>query len=321
MAKKNTINLFSFFWKLANIFITILSSIIVIKILHDNSWAFIKLLNFEPKHVLFILILFFVLFIISFIPVFLIFKRLSREPITFWQLLPVLTIGRMANILAPRSGIIYKAFAFKSNFNLSYTQYINIFALFSWLTLLLNLFLAAFMILMVMPGLKLFQFSVLYIIIGFFGVVLTGPFLIHYILLLFKFKRPLTVKIHEKLTGLFQAMTAHGKDKRLLSHIFFFSVSSFVLTVVLFKLIFVGMNVPIGYEHIALLSIVRKISNLFFITPGNIGVQELLYGAVCESIGIGTAQGIIVSVILRLVGYIIIFPMGIAFGGIQAFNK
>lgn len=321
MDRKNTINFTPLFRKLFKVLITILTCLLVFKILYNNSLAFTKLLNFETKHVISTLGIFFILLIISFGPFIFIFKNIYKSPVSFFQLIPVLTIGRMANILAPQSGTLFKAVAFKSEFNLSYTQYINVFALFSWLTLLVNFLLADLLILTVLPELKLFKFLALHIVTGLFVVLLIGPVLFHYILSALRFNNILALKFHAKLKGIFEAIAIHSKEKKLLTKVVFFSILTFALNVLLFKMIFVGMDIPIGYGHIALLTIVRKISNLFFLTPGNVGIQELLYGAICESLGIGTVNGIMASVILRVVGFTIIFPIGIAFAGFRMFKK
>lgn len=308
---------FHIYKKRLQIFITIATCLLVFKLLYESKWEFKWLFRFDIEHAILILITFFILLITSLIPIVVIFRKIIKKDTSFWQLLPVLLIGRMANILFPHSGTIYKAISLKHNFDTTYTQYINIFTFFSWINLLLNFFLAIIMILLFMPGIILFKIPALFIILFLFIITLTGPFLVYHTLLLFKFDNKLTFKIYERIIGLFQSLTINGKDTILLSKILFFGILTFILNIIIFKLAFSGMDILISYEHIALLTVVKKISNLFFITPGNIGVQELLYGIICESIGIGIAQGIKASVILRVVGYVVILPLGMMFGGLR----
>jgi hypothetical protein len=58
-----------------------------------------------------------------------------------------------------------------------------------------------------------------------------------------------------------------------------------------------------------------KLSFYINLTPGNLGVQEVVWGKLSELMGIGMAQGVLVSAFVRVVSTGVILVLGIALGG------
>lgn len=322
MDKKNKLTTRYIYNKYAKPVLTFIAILVVLKIIYNNK-SNIKtlLLNFDSFQLLYVFIAYFILEVTSFVPFFLAFRRLHKNKVTFWEMFPILSVARMANLIAPQSGLLYRAFALKKKFNFSYNEYVNLLALYTWLTILLNLFLSLVIIFLIKPEIKVFNISAVSIISVALICTIISPAILHYILSTFKINNPLLSKIHEKITGLFKVMTVHGKDLKFLSHIVFFGFLIFLLTILLFRFLLTGMKIEIGYAHIALFAVVHKFTGVIFISPGNVGVQELLYGSIFESIDIGTAQGIMASLLLRIVKYAVIFPLGIICNLLQNFNK
>ena len=226
-----------------------------------------------------------------------------------------MSVSRLGNNLAPQSGTVYRAMALKREVGLPYTQYVHVFALFGWLTTVLNMLLATVLIIAVMPGLKVAGIPAGFVTGGLFGIVALGPFVAEKTLATFDLTGGWPERIYSAVHGVFRAMTQHGRDAGLLGMVVFFAVLRFALWVALYKLLFLGMDVQIGLAELGLFLAIYQISALLIITPGNIGVREVVYGVVGGAVGITAAQGVMLSALLRAVQYAVVFPLGLAFGG------
>jgi len=65
----------------------------------------------------------------------------------------------------------------------------------------------------------------------------------------------------------------------------------------------------------ALFFTVLTLLNQIVITPGNLGIKEVAYGVLAQQLQIGMAQGILVSLILRVLTLVVTTALGLAFGG------
>ena len=65
-----------------------------------------------------------------------------------------------------------------------------------------------------------------------------------------------------------------------------------------------------------LYAILLKLSLLVNITPGNLGLRELVYGQLSQALGTGVEASILVSGIIRMVTYLLLSVLGVLFGGL-----
>ena len=284
-------------------------------ILASNVSDLARLLRFEIWQLGAIFGVFLVHFAASTIPFLLIIRSLHGSSVSVWEWMKIMFVSRMANNIAPQSGTVYRAVVLKRETGLSYTRYVHVFALFGWLTTLLNLLLATILMVAIMPELSLGGLPGVAVTGGAFAVLLIGPVVTEKVLAAFEPREGTAARLHGALHGMFQAMVEHGRDARLLALVMGFAVARFVLWVALFRLLFVGMEVRVGYAELALFLAIYQLSALLMITPGNLGVREVIYGMVGGAVGITAAQGVMLSALLRALQYVVIFPLGLAFGG------
>lgn len=55
--------------------------------------------------------------------------------------------------------------------------------------------------------------------------------------------------------------------------------------------------------------------------PGNLGVRKVAFGLLADLTGIGMAEGMLVSALLRVVGYIALFAVALAMGGLGVLRQ
>jgi hypothetical protein len=69
---------------------------------------------------------------------------------------------------------------------------------------------------------------------------------------------------------------------------------------------------------VVLFFVLSQLSTYVQITPGNLGVFELGFGALGSQLGIGLVGGLLVAALIRVTGYIALLIAGLALGGIKA---
>jgi len=280
-----------------------------------------KLLNYQSWILVTIILILTLKFLLDTIPVWLIISNLSGKSLPIIKWIKIMFVGRMANYLVPKSGGVYKAYMLKKEHEISFTSFINVYAFFSWLTISLNLGLAVVMIFIYMPTLKIGDYSAIPIVGGVFLATLLGPLAVKLILDLFAIKTVIFNGISEKVYGIFITLFKFGYNITFMSKLIGILIIKFGLNVLLLQLIFSGMKVEIGYEQIALFVAVQQVSIIIFITPGNIGIRELLYGVIGGAVGIGVTEGVLASAILRAIEFVVIFSFGFIFGGSKVYRS
>ena len=296
---------------------------LVIWIVYINRDELRLLLNFQLWHLATMIFVYILQFFVSALSLWLIISRLGGKSVSTIDWIKIMLVSRMANYLMPKSGGIYKAFVLKKNYKIHYTKFIHIYAFFSWLTILINLGLVALLILISMPDLEINNYLVFPIVAGLFLSIMFGPLLVNRV---FNFYHPRSIflsNLTEKIHEIFITMLNHGRDMNFMSKLIGTQILKFGLYVLLFKLLFAGLGVGIdsNYAKMALFIAVEQMNVIFYITPGNIGITELLYGAISSAIGVGVAEGVIAAALLRAIGYLVIFPFGIAFGGLKVYRS
>jgi len=241
--------------------------------------------------------------------------------ISYWSWFKIMIVGRFANILLAQSGNVYRAVALKGRYRLPYTDYVNISVFFAWVDALLTFVLAFALIVTFMPGLQLGGINAAAAVGTLVGATAVLPLLAEKILKALRPGKGLPATVHEKLHGVFATMTHHGRDAGLMAGVTLLGLLLFTVSVVLYSILFSGVGCAINLARIALFLAVCKVTSFVVITPGNIGIRELVFGGLGEALGIGMAQGVMVSAVLRVVEYGVVFPLALAFGGTQLLAK
>lgn len=289
-------------------------------LLYSSREDLLLFLNLHFYNVLSLYLIYLLQFLISTIPFLLIIHRYRDSSIPIIEWFKIMFVSRMANNLVSKSGSVYKAYILKNSFDFTYTHYFHVATMYSWLKVFVNLVLVSLCLLFFMPDLKFGDYSALLIMGCLSIVIFLSPFIIDRLFHLIKPKSGFIFMIYNKVAGIIAALVENAKDITFMAKLISLIFIQFGLYIVLFKILFTGVNIDIGYAELSLFIAIQQVSVLLFITPGNIGVRELLYGVVGGAIGIGIAEGVVVSALLRVVTYLVIFPLGLAFGGIKIFQ-
>ena len=225
-------------------------------------------------------------------------------------------VGRFLSCVAPQAGNIYRDIWLKKEFHISYTSYVSSFFSFTWIDTCLDLVYAVSVILLVAPAMKLGSVNGVAVLTGLLVLLTAGPPVTAQLLEHVSFRNAYLGWLHGKLTEMLTTSAGSVADGRYISAIVLTGIAGFVNSVFLVKLCFLALNIPVSLPLIALYYVGMKVTTAVIITPGNIGVREIVLGAMCAQTGVGMAEGIFASGILRVIGTAIVLIIGACFGGV-----
>lgn len=271
--------------------------------------------DMDIERVLMLLGLFLFQFVISTIPFLVLFQRLGKNEVQLLTWLKIMAVSRFGNLLLPQAGMAYRAVALKKGYGIPYTTYIHVYTLFAWMTTVLNLTLASVLSLSVLAGTgaqeRLLTGGLVAITLG----IALAPFAVQPVFRWWPVKGKWLSCIRAKLEELVHAVTEYGSHLDLIAVVVGFGLLRFGLWILFFRIALSGMGVQVTLAQLALFLAIWQLSSLLIITPGNLGVQEIVYGVVGGAVGIGAAHGVLLSALIRAAQYLVVFPLGLVCGG------
>ena len=291
-------------------------------------WFFVKnredlrfVFNLQPLVLAFLICLFFLGHLIYSYRFGIVLKKCSNQDVPLWPLLKMVILGRFLGIFAPQAGNIYRSVVLKRNFSVAYTRYASSLFSFAWLDTCFNLIYAVVVVLAVKPSLRIGGLSALILLVVLAGSIILLPILFEFFFKLLKFKNRRLAWLHSKVSEMLGVSIQVVQDWRYMLRIIVTGAGAFLNTVIIFYLCFKSLAVHIDLPSLALFYVILKLSTQIIITPGNLGIREIAYGILSDQMQIGMAQGLVVSVIMRILGTGIIIILGTVFGGSQLLSR
>jgi uncharacterized membrane protein YbhN (UPF0104 family) len=222
----------------------------------------------------------------------------ERVPFGYW--LRIFVIGRVLNSLLPQAGNVYRGVRLKRDHRVTYTEYVTLFFAFTWLATIFNLALAAVV-------LAVFKADVE--VAGVNGVVAVVALLVALI------AAPFVAWTRERLLQLFDGSIELLRHRRLLVELAVSGVAALLLVSGIFWIVFQALDVDTSLAEVVLLYVLLQTSTYVNLTPGNLGVQEAIFGILSSQVGFAAATGVLVSAIVRATGYVALAVVAVAVGG------
>jgi uncharacterized membrane protein YbhN (UPF0104 family) len=224
-------------------------------------------------------------------------------------------IARFLSFYAGQAGNLYRAVKLKQDHHISLTKYISSTLFLVWFDTCLGLLFGMAVIGLFAPHLRLFGMPALLLILIFLCLLGASPFLFHRTLSFFSFRGRFLNWAH----GRFSEMSASILDS-LGDPVFLFKLGAtgiifYIHSTAVLYFTFRGLGIPAGPAAAALFFTVLTLFNQIVITPGNLGFKEIAYGILAHELAIGMAQGILVSLITRLLALVVTTVLGLAVGG------
>ena len=243
-------------------------------------------------------------------------KKCSGKSVPFFHCFRILILGRFLTMLVPQGGNIFQGIALNKQYQIPYTRYASSFFSFVWMDTCVNLILAVLIVVIVQPKLSIGSFLATHFLTGLLVLILIAPILTEVILRLVKFQNSRLSWLHERLSEMFSVSVANLRDTVFMLKFLLGGMVVFANAISIFFLCFRAMDMSINLPVLALFYVVLRLSTFVTITPDNVGIREIAYGIISEQMQFGMAQGILISIIIRIIGTTVIIILGTTFGGI-----
>ena len=290
------------------------------RVVSANAENLHRLRDFHPQQLLFVYSLFVVYLFLHACSSYIIVRSVDSVTINLWEWIKIFIVGRFANTLFAQSGNLYRATVLKKQHHLSFSAYANVQVFFVWLETLISLGLAFLLASFSRSPTMIAGIGIPTIVGLLMSIIFIGPFVAKIILDKWGYTPGVIDKIHKMLNQMLSFILNRGTDLRLIARITLINLVVFIVWVLLYQTAFEGLGIRIRLGDLALFLAIYKLSTFLMITPGNMGVREAAYALLGQAVGISMAQGIMVSVVLRIVGYTILLPTGFVWGGAQLFE-
>lgn len=236
-------------------------------------------------------------------------------PLRVW--LRLIAIGQLLNTVAPQLGSVYRAIALKREHGVTYLAYASGLLAFVWLDLVFGVLLASLTIGVLEPGLRLRGLPVLVPLLGLLVALLVAPAAGVRLLSLFPGPRGFIARVRTRVLQVLATVhSVLGAPAFLLRYLL---LTAFVTLeqVTTLWLLFRAVGAELALPALLVFQVVFKLSTQVVVTPGNLGVTELLFGLLSHGADSTLEQGLAVSVLYRAVSTLMVLLLGVAFGGVR----
>lgn len=240
-------------------------------------------------------------------------KRCSRRSVPYWQWFRIFMLGGFLNKVIPQAGNIYRGIRLKEEHRVSYSDFTAAFVLFTWFDVWLNVGVAVIGVALLAPYLTLLGVPAIWVLPAVALAVLAAPFLVRAAIAAMSGRIRTAEGIGEKM----DAVLAPCRDWRFSLIVVALGVVVFLPMCARIFVVFAALGHDLSVPTVVLFYALLKLSQVVSITPGNLGVQELALGWVAHETGIGMAEGILASALLRVLAYLLLVTFGLASGGWQ----
>jgi uncharacterized membrane protein YbhN (UPF0104 family) len=185
----------------------------------------------------------------------------------------------------------------------------------------INLIFALIIVLLTNRQLQIADIAAWLFLSGLVIIVIAGPIIADAAIRLFKVQNKTLVWIHSRLSHVFSTAVTSLRDGSYISLITSTTLLAFIITTTMFYVCFLSINVHISITATIVFLAVLKIADVIVITPGNIGIREIIFGIVTDQIGLSMMEGILASTILRILGTLLVLIIGTSLGGIGILQR
>ena len=240
-------------------------------------------------------------------------EKCGEKHIPFPSWFRLVVLGRLLNRFVPQMGTIYQGVKLKEKHQISYTQYITSKFSFMWMDWSLTFATALVITWIYDASLRIGGFRVVEALIGILFVTVISPFVLDAVFRTALVRVRWLAWLAAKVSAVLQATVRNLRDYRYVAKIVLFGGAIFGLRAMVIFLCFRGMAVEVKLPAIVLFCALLKVGDHVKVTPGNLGVRELVFGVLSKALGMGISQGILVSVIRRLLLQIVVIALVLGF--------
>jgi uncharacterized membrane protein YbhN (UPF0104 family) len=228
------------------------------------------------------------------------------------------SIGQMLNLFVPQLGNVYRAVTLRRDYGISYLGYATGLVSFVWLDMVMGVVIAILVIGGLEPGLRFAGAPALALLLAGLLVIFFGPIVAAFVLARLPSRSGWLGKMQARLTTLLATASAAARSPSLMLRFFLLNAVVTAGQTATLWLAFHSVGGSIPLSGLVLFQILVKLSSQVVLTPGNLGITELAFGALAHGSASTLEQGLAVSLLLRAVGSAMVFALGVLSGGADA---
>jgi uncharacterized membrane protein YbhN (UPF0104 family) len=242
----------------------------------------------------------------------------ASQPIPALAWFRLFVLGRFLNSLIPQAGTFYRGLRLKEDYQVPVARYLGGFVAFTWLSTILNLAVASIVIALVEPDLEITGVSALTVTVGLLAAAAAGPPLLLWVVRRLRLHDGVWGWARRRLEELLTSALALVRDPEALGKFTVVGMVGLGIALLIFWGTFASLDLDVSISAILLFFVLLQLSTYVNITPGNLGLLELGFGALGSQLGIGLVGGLLVAAVVRISGYIALMAAGLMLGGIAA---
>jgi uncharacterized membrane protein YbhN (UPF0104 family) len=205
------------------------------------------------------------------------------------------------NSVMPQAGALYRAYELKTVYDLNVLEYVRAYYFIAWLGVLLILafsssLMAALSLSPLIQGWNVLQISLLACV----GLACAPVAAFYAIPRLFPESKRFG-RVRAALQDTFAFTAECIRDAQFIAVFALLSAAAFVIDVGVLILSIEALHFRVPFEVAVLMYVLSSVFGLIRITPGNIGVQEFVFGVVALQSGFSVVDGVVLSIFMRLV--------------------
>jgi len=243
-----------------------------------------------------------------------VFEKCTGVAVPFLKWFRLIIIGRFLNSLVPQMGNVYRSVRLKEDHGVPYTSYATGLFSFIWLDVCLNFVFALVIVATTAPHMRIGGVGAASLLALMLALAVIVPAALA---LLFRLTKPRTRYLswaHSKVSEVFSVSLAALRDRAYVLKVLLLSVALFASMNTILYMGFLSFGIRASLPALALFYALYKLSVYFVVTPGNVGLRELVYGLLSREMDIGMAEGIIVAAMLRIVAHLVLIGLALLLG-------
>lgn len=248
-------------------------------------------------------------------------EKCSERSVAFAPWFRLFVVGRFFNAVMPQLGSAYRGFRLKELFGITWTRYFGALFAFAWMSTGFNLVFALAVVLAIEPALTVSGIPGAAVLLAGFVLVAAGPFAALAVLRARMWHINRLVWLQERILEALSIVLGNLRDGPHMAKNSLLALAAAVHGSLMFALLFWSLGLPTNASDIVIFYTVLHLSSVVMLTPGNLGVREVLFGILGESMGVGMAEGLLVSALLRVTDYAMMTLLAMTVGGVSVLRQ
>ena len=247
--------------------------------------------------------------------------RFARRELDFWRWFELFVLGRFLNLFVPQAGNVYRALELRRRFDIGIQEFLVAFVNAPWLAMLLNFLFGAAAVGLLAPRVLLAGVPLVVALLVAALITALAPFVALTLLPLVPQRFRATAWLRSRLAEMVGVTLESLRERRYLLRVSAWTLASFVQATAMLYVGFIALGLEVGVAEAVAFYVLLQLATYLQVTPGNLGLQELAFGALSVGFGASISDGVLVSAMVRLTGVVALVVAALPLGGLTALRE